>query len=70
VGAEGDGAGVEMRAYDAASDEIDRAEAAHAASVRACAPQDQARAVRLEVRASAGRLSAVLGERLVDSLGR
>jgi hypothetical protein len=70
VGAEGDGSGVEMRAFDASSEEIDRAEAAHAASVRACAPRDQARAVHLEVRASAGRMSAVLGERLIDSPAR
>ncbi len=70
VGADGDGAGVELRAFDITDDEIDRAEAAHATSVRACAPPDQARPVRFEVRASAGRIDAVVGERLVDAPAR
>jgi hypothetical protein len=68
VGAQGDGAGVEARVFDAEDGEIDRSEDAHAASVRACAGPDGARTVKIEVRASAGRLDAVLGERV--GLGR
>jgi hypothetical protein len=62
VGAQGSGAGVELRIFEG-SDEIDRSEAAHAASVTACATADGPRAVRFEVRASAGHMDAVLGER-------
>jgi hypothetical protein len=62
VGVQGDGAGVEARVFEG-TDEIDRSEAAHAASVRACAPPEAARSVRFEVRASAGHVDAVLGER-------
>jgi hypothetical protein len=69
VGAQGDGAGLELRAFEGADAEIDREQAAHAASVRACA-QDAARTVRFEVHASAGRLEAVLGERIESSDGR
>jgi hypothetical protein len=67
VGAEGAGTGVTLRAFDLSNDEIDRAEAAHAAAVRVCARDDRARPVRFEVRGSAGRLHAVMGERLVDA---
>jgi hypothetical protein len=63
VGAQGDGAGIELRAFDASDgDELDRAEAPHATSVRACA-SEAARSVRFEVRASAGKMTAVVGER-------
>jgi hypothetical protein len=62
VGAEGDGAGIEVRAFEG-TDEIDRSEAADAASVKACATAESPRAVRFEVRASAGHMAAVLGER-------
>jgi hypothetical protein len=62
VGVQGDGAGVEARVFEG-SDEIDRSEAAHAASVRACATAEAPRTVRFEVRASAGHVDAVLGER-------
>jgi hypothetical protein len=62
VGAQGEGMGIEVRIFEG-SEELDRAEAAHAASVKACAPPDGPRAVRLEVRASAGHLDAILGER-------
>jgi hypothetical protein len=62
VGAEGDGTGIEARVFEG-TDEIDRSEAAHAVSVKACATSDAPRAVRLEVRASAGHMEAVLGER-------
>jgi hypothetical protein len=63
VGAQGDGAGVDLRAFDGPDVELDRAEAAHAAMVRACAYPEAPRAIRFEARASAGRLDAVLGER-------
>jgi len=63
VGAQGDGAGVELRAFDPNDGtELDRSEAEQAASVRVCAPQDAARSARIEVRATAGRLDAVVGE--------
>jgi hypothetical protein len=64
AGAQGDGAGIEIRAFEGADGEIDRSEAAHAASVRACAPSDSARSVRFEMRASAGHMDAVVGERV------
>jgi hypothetical protein len=63
VGGQGDGAGIEARVFEG-SDEIDRSEAAHAVSVKACATPEAARAIRIEVRASAGHMDAVLGERL------
>jgi hypothetical protein len=64
IGTQGEGLGVELRAIDGADgEEIDRSEAAHAASVRACATADAARTVRFEARASAGHLEAVIGER-------
>jgi hypothetical protein len=61
---EGNGAGVEIRAFEGADSEVDRAEAAYAASVRPCAAADSAKSVRLEARASAGHIDAVLGERV------
>jgi hypothetical protein len=64
VGAQGDGAGVELRVFEG-TDEIDRAEAAHAAGVKVCAPADGPRSIRIEVRASAGHMDAVLGERVL-----
>ncbi|MDP9001863.1 MAG: hypothetical protein M3O46_17320, partial [Myxococcota bacterium] len=61
----GEGAGIELRVLDAADGtDLDRSEAAHAATVRACAPSGAARDVRVEARASAGRMDAVLGERI------
>jgi hypothetical protein len=62
IGAQGDGAGIELRVFEG-TDEIDRCEAAHAVSVKACAMPEAARGVRLEARASAGHVDAVLGER-------
>jgi hypothetical protein len=65
VGVQGDGAGVELRAFDPADGtDLDRSEAAHAATVRACASPTTAREVRFEARASAGRLDALVGERV------
>jgi hypothetical protein len=60
VGAEGPGAGVEIRVFDGTGTEIDRSESAHAASVRACATPDASRSVRIDLRASAGRMVALL----------
>jgi hypothetical protein len=68
VGAEGEGAGVEVHVIDAEGAEVDRAEGAHAASARACAASDGARVVRIELRASAGRLDAVVGERTTPAM--
>jgi hypothetical protein len=65
VGTQGEGTGVGLRVFDAASgDEIDRSHAANAASVRACAAANATRTVRLELRTTSGRLDAVIGERL------
>jgi hypothetical protein len=65
AGAEGEGSGLELRIADAAADEeLDRAQGESSAVVRACAPSTQARRVRLELRAAAGKLSVVVGERL------
>jgi hypothetical protein len=64
IGAQGEGSGVGLRAFDGADEtEIDRSEAAHAASVRACAAPEAPRSVRFEVRASAGTMDAVIGQR-------
>jgi hypothetical protein len=67
VGAQGDGAGLDLRASSPAdATDIDRSQAAHAVSVRACAGVDAARDVRFELRASAGRLDVVIGEQMSD----
>lgn len=63
-GVEGDGTGLETRLFDAVSgDELDRSHGQTSASVRACA-DDAARSVRIEARATAGKLDAVIGERV------
>jgi hypothetical protein len=63
VGVEGEGAGVDLRAFDASDDsDLDRGESATSASVRACAGADAARSVRFEARASAGKVDAIVGE--------
>jgi hypothetical protein len=65
IGAEGDGGGVELRATDPLDGtDLDRAEAAQAATVRICAPSSGAgRETRFEARASAGHMDAIVGER-------
>ncbi len=64
VGAEGPGTGVELRIFDrSATDEVDRSHGERAAAVRACAPAEAARAFRVELRATSGRVEAVVGER-------
>src|SRR5262249_54573577 len=66
-GVEGEGTGIELRLFDAVSgEELDRSHGQVSASVRACAGAD-ARSVRAEARASAGKLDAVLGERVVPA---
>jgi hypothetical protein len=68
VGVEGEGAGVDLRAFDASDDsDLDRGEAAFSASVRVCAGADTGRSVRFEARASAGKVDAVIGE---ETLGK
>ena len=63
VGVQGDGAGVELRATSVVDGvELDRSQAAHAVSVRACATPELARNIRFDLRASAGHLDAVVGE--------
>ena len=63
AGVEGEGTGLELRIFDAASgDELDRSHGQFSAGVRACAAGTP-RPVHIEARATAGRLDAVLGER-------
>jgi hypothetical protein len=67
VGAEGEGAGIEARMIErASSDEIDRAHADHSIGLRACSTPGAPRAVRIEMRATAGKLDTVIGERVSD----
>jgi hypothetical protein len=65
VGGQGDGAGLDLRVSTPGdATDLDRSQAAHAVSVRACATLDEARSVHFELRASAGRLDAVVGEQV------
>jgi hypothetical protein len=65
LGVEGEGTGVEVRLFDAVSgDELDRSHGQTSASVRACS-EDAPRSLRVEARATAGRLDAVIGERIL-----
>jgi hypothetical protein len=65
VGAEGDGSGLVLRVFDGQSaEEIDRSHASTAVSARACAPVTGGRVVRVELRATGGRLFGVVGERM------
>jgi hypothetical protein len=65
AGAEGEGTGLILRVADETSgEELDRSHAANAAGVRACAPSDAARKLKLELRASSGKLETVVGERV------
>jgi hypothetical protein len=67
VGIEGEGTGLEVRMFDAVSgEELDRSHGQLSASVRACAGTT-ATSVRVEARATAGKLNAILGERIVAS---
>jgi len=63
IGVEGEGTGLEARLFDAATgEELDRSHGQTAGSVRACATSAP-RNVRLEAKATAGKLDAVIGER-------
>ena len=65
AGAEGDGGGLELRAFDAATgEELDRSHAQHAVGVRACGPASVVPVVRFELRATSGKLDVVVGERV------
>jgi hypothetical protein len=55
---------VGLRIFDESESELDRAEGSGAARVRACAESNQPRAVRVEIRASAGKMDAIVGERV------
>jgi len=64
VGASGEGTGLELHMFDAVSgEELDRSHGQSAASVRGCA-EAAARSMRVEARATAGKLDAVIGEQL------
>ena len=64
IGVAGEGAGLEARLFDTATnEELDRSHGQTSAAVRACATA-AARTVRLEAHATAGKLDAILGERL------
>lgn len=66
-GAEGEGTGLEVRVFDVTDgEELDRSHGQTAASVRACAA-DATRTVRIEARATAGKLEALAGEGLVPA---
>jgi hypothetical protein len=67
IGAQGEGTGLEARLFDAVTgEETDRSHGQNAASLRACAGS-ATRTVRIEVRATAGKLDVVMGERSVAS---
>ncbi len=64
AGAEGSGTGLELRLFDAkTNEELDRAGAEHSAQVRACAEQNHPREIRIEARVTSGALDVVIGER-------
>lgn len=67
AGAEGEGTGLGLEVIDVTDGEVlDRSHGQHVAAVQACAAS-ATRTVRVEARASAGKLDAVIGERLVPS---
>jgi hypothetical protein len=63
AGAEGEGTGLELRIFDAATgEELDRSHAADAVAARACAAATPL-TVRAELRATSGKLDVVVSER-------
>ncbi|WP_394827529.1 hypothetical protein [Pendulispora albinea] len=65
VGIDGEGSGVELRLFDAAtSEELDRAAGEKGVSARACAPPSSPRSLRIEMRGTAGKPEAIVGERI------
>jgi hypothetical protein len=66
VGAEGEGAGLIGRVVDAASgDELDRGHGAASLELRACAPADAPKEVRVSLSVTAGTMNLVAGSRTV-----
>jgi hypothetical protein len=64
VGAEGEGVGVDLRVFDAAGlEELDRAHGPAAVAARACAAPGAARAIKVELRAAAGKLDTLVATR-------
>ena len=67
VGVQGDGTGLELRMFDAVTgEELDRSHGQFSGMVRACAGSAP-RSVRIEARATAGKLDAVVGERIAPA---
>jgi hypothetical protein len=67
IGAEGEGSGLQARLFDSVTgEEIDRSHGQNAASLFACSGPST-RSVRVEAHATAGRLDAIIGERLTPS---
>lgn len=67
AGVEGEGTGLDVRLFDAATgEELDRSHGQVSASVRTCAVTEP-RAVRVEARASAGKIDAIVGERVAPA---
>jgi hypothetical protein len=67
AGAEGEGTGIEGRVTERSTgDELDRSHAPSAIALRACAPPGSPRVVRVEMRATAGKLDVVVGERVSE----
>lgn len=68
IGAEGEGTGLDLRVLDVGDgEELDRSHGQTSAAVRACAPAGNTRNVKIEARASAGKLEAIFAGRLVPS---
>ncbi len=64
AGGEGDGGGLELRAFDAATqEELDRDSGSLSAAVHACAAENQPKTLRIEIR-GVGKLDVVVGERM------
>jgi hypothetical protein len=67
AGAEGEGIGLLARMIErATAEELDRSYADHAIAMHACAAAGAPRAIRIEMRASAGKLDALVGERVTE----
>jgi hypothetical protein len=63
IGVEGEGTGIEARLFDAVTgEEIDRAHGQNAVALHSCA-ESATRTLRIEARATAGKLDAIVGER-------
>jgi len=66
IGVEGPGVGFEARLFDTSTDEeMDRLHSVESGAVQACT-KGEARAVRLEITPTTGKLEAIVGERTFD----